>query len=132
MKTQSIYRRFNLMATLAVVACIGMLIFQSVFVFELYRLELHQFPVLLRPIAGIWLTEIPVPEPEADAVAEPDADDPAAGTETEPVQEEVPGEDPGVGGRPAVQELAPQEADSGSLSGDAGDALQDPEMIPAG
>jgi len=89
------------MAVLAVFGCIGMILFQAVFVFELYRLDYSAvepyIPAALRPALNRFLiageeadSGVPVPEPPAEppppAEPEPPPPDPAPPAE-EPAPE---------------------------------------------
>ncbi len=64
MKIKTAKQRFDLVAMLAVFGCLAVVLFESIFIFELYRFVPD---TVLRRISGAaQKTEIPVPEAPAD------------------------------------------------------------------
>jgi hypothetical protein len=76
MKEMSSVRRFDAMAALAVVGCIGVLLFESIFIFELYNLDFfRRMPFLSDPVSepiGTPVESIPAAEPVVPEPTLPD------------------------------------------------------------
>lgn len=66
MKEKRIYKRFDLLAILAVIGCIGMLLFECIFIFELYDRAPDQVADILQAVTAPSAAEAPAtPAPAA-------------------------------------------------------------------
>jgi hypothetical protein len=102
-KEKRTYRRFNLVAFLAILGCAGMLLFEGIFIFELYDRAVEQpeapVPVIAAPAA--------MPAPARRELIEPARGEPVEPVEA-PVAPAAPAEVP-----PAEIETAPAAAPVG-------------------
>lgn len=106
MKEKGQYRRFDGIAVLAGLGCLGMMLFQAVFVFELYRFDSAKIepfiPDAAKPLWSRWFAA----EDSIDAeLPNPPADEPVA----EPSERQFPVEEPGPVEKPepSVEEVVP-------------------------
>ncbi|MFA7257177.1 MAG: hypothetical protein WC047_06360 [Kiritimatiellales bacterium] len=68
MKEKRTYKRFDLIAALAILGCVGMILFEGIFIFELYdRLPLAEqaIPAVEAPVGPAQPADVPPAEIEA-------------------------------------------------------------------
>jgi hypothetical protein len=102
-KEKATYRRFDLLAFLAILGCIGMLIFECIFIFELYNRAPAQITNLL-PVQTPAATNQP-------AASLPKGTNAPAASQTNPPAVESPVVEP-VAAPPAEPEKAPARSES--------------------
>jgi hypothetical protein len=81
-KEKRSYKRFDLISALAVLGVLAVLLFESIFIFELYRVDYAKIEPYLPGAVKEWLESV-VPEPIPPAKEEPEPAD----TEVVPAEE---------------------------------------------
>ncbi len=84
MKEKRTYKRFDLIAFLAVLGCTGMILFECIFIFELYnRLPVEEaMPAIEVPVSQAPAVEVPDPEETSSPAVSSEAVPPAGSVST--------------------------------------------------
>jgi len=119
MKEKRSFKRFDLMSSLAVFGVLLLLLFESFFIFEFYRVDYKKIEPYLPGILKAWFEPPPAATEEAPA---PAAEKPTVDAEPSAL---VPGEAP----EPAVEEPVPEKEEAAPVEEQPLPSEEDPAPV---